>query len=178
MFFKMRSACFVAALSMVLSVAAVASAKYKAQNAKVLVHAKGPAGMKIEGKSSNLVIDESDTTVTFKTFLNSIDTENGQRNKHMQERFECDKHPNITLTVDKDKIDTKEKSDTHVKGSLKFHGVSKEVNVTYSVKGKHVHAAFGPFNVSDHGIDEKKLCAFGVCADKMVKVEVDFDLKD
>ena len=177
MFLKMRSAYFVATLSAVLSVAAVASAKYKAQNAKVLVHAKGPAGMKIEGKSSNLVIDETDKTVTFKTFLNSIDTDNGQRNKHMQERFECDKHPDITLTVDKDKIDEKEKKNASVKGTLKFHGVSKQVDVTYTINGKHVRAAFG-LDVKDHKIDEKKLCAFGVCAQSEVKVEVDFDLKD
>jgi len=176
MFFKMRSAYFVAALSTVLSVAAVASAKYKAQNSKVLVHAKGPAGMKIEGKSSNLVIDEGEKSVTFKTFLNSIDTENGQRNKHMQERFEAEKHPDMTLTVDKDKIDEKEKEKAKVGGTLKFHGVSKPVDVLYSVKGKHVHATFN-INVGDYGIDEKKLCAFGVCADKNVGIEVDFDLK-
>jgi polyisoprenoid-binding protein YceI len=175
MFFKMRSAYFVAALSAVLSVAAVASAKYKAQNSKVLVHAKGPAGMKIEGKSSNLVIDEGEKSVTFKTFLNSIDTDNGQRNKHMQERFEAEKFPDIKLTVDKDKID--EKKGGKVSGSLKFHGVSKPVEVSYAVNGKHVHASFG-LNVGDYGIDKDKLCAFGVCAQSDVSIEVDFDLKD
>jgi polyisoprenoid-binding protein YceI len=168
---------FVATLSAVLSVAAVASAKYKAQNSKILVHAKGPAGMKIEGKSSNLVIDETDKTVTFKTFLNSIDTDNGQRNKHMQERFEADKHPDMTLTIDKDQIDEKDKKDAKVKGTLKFHGVSKPVNVTYSISGKHVHANFG-LSVTNHNIDKDKLCAFGVCAQSDVTVDVDFDLKD
>jgi polyisoprenoid-binding protein YceI len=175
MFFKMRSAYFVAALSTVLSVAAVASAKYKAQDAKIQVHAKGPAGMKIEGKSSKLVIDEDDKTVTFKTFLNTIDTDNGQRNKHMQERFEADKHPDIKLTIDKDKIDAG-KGGT-APGTLNFHGVSKKVEVKYSVKGKHVHASFD-FDVTNHGVDKEKLCAFSVCAKTDVGVEVDFDLKD
>jgi len=175
MFFKMRSAYFVAALSAVLSVAAVASAKYKAQDAKILVHAKGPAGMKIEGKSSKLVIDEDDKSVTFKTFLNTIDTDNGQRNKHMQERFEADKHPDIKLTVEKDKIDAAKGGS--VPGTLTFHGVAKKVNVKYDVKGKHVHAAFD-FEVTNHGIDKEKLCAFSVCAKSEVAVEVDFDLKD
>jgi len=175
MFFKMRSAYFVAALSAVLSVAAVASAKYKAQDPKILVHAKGPAGMKIEGKSSKLVIDEDDKTVTFKTFLNTIDTGNGQRNTHMQERFEADKHPDIRLTVDKDKID--EKKGGTVPGTLRFHGMSKKVDVKYDLKGKHVHAGFN-FDVTSHGIGKDQLCAYHVCAESAVAIEVDFDLKD
>src|SRR4051812_35902270 len=100
MSFKMRSTYFAAALSAVLTVAAVASAKYKAHDPKILVHPKGPAGMAIEGKSNKLMIDEDDKNVTFKTFLNTIDTDNSMRNKHMQERFEGDKFPEIKLIVE------------------------------------------------------------------------------
>ncbi|MEI9938142.1 MAG: YceI family protein [Pseudomonadota bacterium] len=173
MFFKMRSAYFVAALSAVLSVAAVASAKYKAQDPKIQVHAKGPGGMKIDGKSPKLIIDEDDKSVTFKTFLNTIDTGNGMRNEHMQERFEAAKYPDIKLTVDKDKID--DKKGGSLPGTLTFHGVAKKVDVKYDVKGKHVHAGFN-FDVSNHKIDKDQLCAFHVCADSAVSVEVDFDL--
>ncbi len=69
MFFKMRTAYFVAAISSVLTVAAVASAKYAVDAPKIQVHAKGPAGMSIEGVSNTLKVDEDDKTVTFKTFL-------------------------------------------------------------------------------------------------------------
>jgi polyisoprenoid-binding protein YceI len=178
MFFKMRSAYFVAAVSAVLSVAAVASAKYKTEKPQIVVHAKGPAGMKIEGKSSKLVIDEDDKTITFKTFLNSIDTGNGQRNTHMQERFEAAKFSDIRLTLDKAAIDTKEKEGKVVDGTLTLHGKTKNgVKVKYDLKGKHVHAKFD-FDVTQHGIDKDQLCAFHVCADPAGWVEVDFDLKD
>jgi len=174
MFFKMRSAYFVAAISSVLTVAAVASAKYKPRTPKVFVHAKAP-GMKIEGVSSNLVIDETDKTVTFKTFLNSINTGNSMRNTHMQERMDAKNHNDITLTVDKDKLDTK-KGGT-VQGILNFHGVKKTYPVNYTVNDKHVTGSFG-FNVNGHGIGDDQLCAFHVCADSNVTIDVDFYLAD
>jgi polyisoprenoid-binding protein YceI len=172
---KIRSVYFTAAISAVLTVAAVASANYKAENPKIIVHAKGAGGLAIEGKSSKLMISEDDKTVTFKTFLNTIDTGIGKRNEHMQERFQADKFPDITLSVPKDKIDTK--GGGSVPGTLKFHGVEKPVTVKYTVKDKHVEASFS-FNIKDHGITDKDVCAFGVCARPDVSVDVDFGLKE
>src|SRR4051812_22632699 len=99
MLFKMRSAYFVAAISTVLTVAAVASAKYKAENPKIQVHAKGPAGMSIDGVSSTLKIEQDDKNYKFKTYLNTIDTKNSKRNDHMQDRLEAKKFGEIVLAV-------------------------------------------------------------------------------
>jgi polyisoprenoid-binding protein YceI len=175
MFFKIRSIYATAALSAVLTVAAVASAKYKAGSPQIVFHAKGAGGLAIDGKSSKLMISEDDKTVTFKTFLNTMDTGIGKRNEHMQERFEADKFPDITLSVPKDKID--DKGGGSVPGTLTLHGVSKPVTVNYKVSDKHVKADFA-FNVKNHGIDDKKLCAFSVCARPDVTVEVNFDIKE
>jgi polyisoprenoid-binding protein YceI len=179
MFLKMRSAYFAAVISSVLTVAAVASAKYAAQNPKIQVHAKGPAGMSIEGVSNTLKIDEDDNNVRFKTFLNTIDTKNAKRNDHMQDRLEAKKHGEIVLSVAKNAIDAK-KGGT-VPGKLKFHGIEKDVSVKYDVSGKHVHAAFG-FDVTKHGVKEEDLCfepkTKSICAKTHVDVDVDFDLKD
>ena len=205
MLFKMRSAYSIAVLSAALTVAAVASAAYKAENAEVLVHAKGPLGLSIDGKSKKLIIEENDKTVTFKTFLNSIDTGNSMRNEHMQKRLgkvakkdaqgKCERdtegkpvweekpHLEIKLSVPKDKIDPA-KGGT-VEGTLSFHRVSKPQKVTYSVAGNRVSASF-EFNVHDfftpnEGYSkedkEKLLCNTGVCAKPEVKVEVKFDYK-
>ncbi|HYQ43012.1 MAG TPA: YceI family protein [Polyangiaceae bacterium] len=177
MFFKMRSAYFVAAACSILTVTAVASAKYKLQNQQIQVKASGPGGMEINGKSSNLVLDESDTTLSFKGFLNAVNTGNSMRNGHLQERFDAkeDKFNAVVLTIPKDAIDEKVKSNAKVKGTLKFHNQTKPVDVTYSVnEKKHVNASFS-FNVTDHGIDPKKLCYLGVCAKETVKIIVDFD---
>jgi polyisoprenoid-binding protein YceI len=179
MFLKMRSAYFAAVISSVLTVAAVASAKYAAQNPKIQVHAKGPAGMSIEGVSSTLKIDEDDNNVRFKTFLNTIDTKNSKRNDHMQDRLEAKKHGTIVLSVAKSAIDAKKGGS--VPGKLTFHGVEKDVTVKYEVSGKHVHAGFG-FDVTKHGVKEEDLCfepkTKSICAKTHVDVEVDFDLKD
>jgi polyisoprenoid-binding protein YceI len=179
MFFKMRSAYFVAVVSSVLTVAAVASATYGAQNPKIQVHAKGPAGMSIEGVSSTLKIEEDDKNVKFKTFLNTIDTKNSKRNDHMQDRLEAKKHGSIVLSVAKTAIDAKKGAS--VPGKLLFHGVEKDVTVKYEVSGKHIHASFG-FDVTKHGVKEEDLCfepkTKSICAKTHVDVEVDFDLKD
>ena len=179
MFFKMRSAYFVAAISTVLTVAAVASAKYKAQDPKIQVHAKGPAGMSIDGVSNTLKIEQDDKFYKFKTYLNTIDTKTGKRNDHMQERLEAKKHGAIILSVPLTLVDPKKSGS--FKGQLMFHGKEKEVDVTYSVNGKHVHATFG-FDVTKHGVKEEDLCfepkTKSICAKTRVDVEVDFDLKE
>ena len=193
MFFKMRSAYSVATISAILTAAAVASAAYKAENPSVVIHAKGPLGLNIDGKSSKLVVEEGDKTVSFKTFLNTIDTGNGMRNTHMQKRlghgFNADGKEvemfEIKLSIPKDKVDSKKSGS--VTGNLSFHGVSKPVKVEYSIDGsKHVSAKF-EFNVFDHfpvtpkfSADDKDklLCNTGVCAKPEVKVEVSFDLKE
>jgi hypothetical protein len=200
MFFKMRSACYAAAISTVLTVAAVASAKYAASAPKILVHAKGPAGMSIDGESKTLKIDENDNTVTFRTYLNTIDTKNGGRNTHMQQRLgkivkkdtdgkpkkdkdgkvEMQDHFEISLSVPKDKLDLTKGSGT-VPGTLSFHAVSKAVTVKYELsKDKHVKASFG-FDVIQHGVKEEDLCfepkTKSICAKARVEIEVEFDLK-
>jgi hypothetical protein len=184
MFFKMRSAYSVAAISAILTVAAVASAKYKAESPKVQMHAKGPAGMSIDGTSSTLNISEDDKTVNFTTFLNTIDTKNSKRNEHMQKRLGYVKKGDkdveafeIKLSVPKDKVDPKKGGS--VGGTLTFHNQSKPVTVKYDVSGKHIHATFG-FDVTKHGIAEEDLCfepkTKSICAKTNVEVEVDFDL--
>jgi len=203
MFFKMRSAYSVAVLSAALTVAAVASANYKAENAEIVVHAKGPLGMSIDGKSNKLIIDENEKTITFKTYLNTIDTGNGMRNEHMQKRMgkvikkdahgkaERDgdgkpvtvDHFDIKLSVPKDKVDPA-KGGT-VDGTLTFHKVSLPTKVNYSVNGNRVSAKF-EFNVNDFfpvtdgftkAEKDKLLCNTGVCAKPEVKVEVNFNFK-
>jgi hypothetical protein len=201
MLFKMRSAYSIAVLSAALTVAAVASANYKAENAEIVVHAKGPLGLNIDGKSKKLIIEENDKTVTFKTFLNTIDTGNGMRNEHMQKRLgkvakkdpqgKCEmkdgkpiweEHLEIKMSVPKDKIDPKGGT---VDGTLTFHKVSKTTKVAYEVDGNRVKAKF-EFNVHDFfpvneafskDDKEKLLCNTGVCAKPEVKVEVGFNYK-
>ena len=174
MFSKIRTVYLTAAVSAVLTVAAVASAAYKADNTKIVFHAKGPGGLAIEGKSSTLKIKEDEKSIVFTTFMNTLDTGIGKRNEHMQKRFKASDFPTIALTVPKDKADPKKGG--NVPGTLDFHGVKKPVAVKYSVDGKHVSANFG-FNIKDHGITDDDVCEMHVCAKPDVTVNVDFDLE-
>ena len=171
--FKIRSLYFTAAMSAVLTVAAVAAAKYKVEKPSIVFHAHGPGGLKIDGKSSTLKVSEDDKSITFTTFMNTMDTGIGKRNDHMQKRFKGADYPDITLTVPKDKADPHKSGSFG--GTLKFHGQTKPVTVTYKVDGKHINASFG-FNVKDHGITDDDVCELGVCAKPDVAVEVNFDV--
>jgi len=172
---KIRSFVFTAAATAVLTVAAVAAAKYKVEKPSIVFHAHGPGGLKIDGKSSTLKVNEDDKSITFTTFMNTMDTGIGKRNDHMQKRFKAADYPDITLTVPKDKADPK-KSGT-VPGTLKFHGQSKPVSVKYKVDGKHIEANFA-FNIKDHGITDDDVCELGACAKPNVDVEVNFDVSE
>ena len=190
MFFKMRSAYFVATLASVLTVAAVASAKYSVTAPKILMKAKGPVGVKIDGESNDLTFIEGETNFIFKTKLSKMDTKNPGRNEHMKTRFEASTFDEITLSVPKDKVDIsntpkdKEGNDVPrwVKGTLKFHGIEREkLVIGYTVKDKRVNAFF-TFDVLKHNIPEKNLCfeprTKSICAQKDVELKVEFTVKE
>ena len=180
MSFKLRSVYTTAIISGLMTVAAIASAaKYKADNAEILVHAKGPGGLSIDGVSKTLKIKDEDGKLTFVTFLNTIDTKNAKRNEHMQDRFEEKKHGVIKLKVDKSKVEGK--SGGTVDGELTFHGTTKPVKVNYKKDGAKVKADF-KFKVTDYGITDEALCfepkTKSICANPEVAIEVSFDAKD
>jgi polyisoprenoid-binding protein YceI len=172
--FKNRVAYFAIVLSGLTSVT-MAFAKYKIDKPSISFHAHGPGGLKIDGKSSSLKIDEDEKTVTFKTFMNTLDTGIGMRNDHMQKRFKAGDYPEITLTVPKDKANPKAGGSTPA--SLTLHGQTRPVTVRYKVDGNHIDATFD-VNLNNHGITDEDLCELGVCAKPDVAVEVRFDLSE
>jgi hypothetical protein len=175
MFFKMRSAYFVAAMSTVLTVAAVASAKYGAHKSHIAFTATGPLGMGIEGTVEKLAVEEDDKTITFKTSIADVKTGIPQRDSHLKTIIK--EHP-VKLVLSKDQLDSKPKKGGTVTGSLTLNNKKKDVPVKYDIDGaKHVTATFD-FDLTKHGVDKDALCKLGVCAKPNGTVKVTFDLTE
>jgi polyisoprenoid-binding protein YceI len=106
----------------------------RAGESSVRVLARGPAGLRIEGKSSQIDFEEDASALTFKVPLAPIDTGIGLRNRHLRESLEVDKFPDATLRVKLADLEfPKEGSPvgSQVTGELMLHGHSRPVPVHY-----------------------------------------------
>jgi len=186
MSFRNRYAAAAAALAVsAMTYAVVASAKYKfAGDQGVQFLAQGPAGMKINGTSSDLKSEEADGKITFKASLQNLNTDEptGLRDKHLRKYLDVEKYKDATLVVDSSKINVPEdKKETEGDASGKFtlHGVTKDLNFKYKLKrtGSDLHAR-GSFkiNIEDYKIEQP--CYMKVCVQPVVEVKVKFKLRD
>jgi polyisoprenoid-binding protein YceI len=100
----------------------------------VTVLARGPGGLRIEGKSTEVSLAEEASVLLFKVPLAPIDTGIGLRNRHLREILEVDKFPDATLRVRRAELEfPKERSpvESQVTGELMLHGHSRPVPVHY-----------------------------------------------
>jgi polyisoprenoid-binding protein YceI len=99
---------------------------------EVTVLARGPGGLRIEGKSTEVSLAEEASALLFKVRLATIDTGIGLRNRHLREFLEVDKFPDATLRVRRADLEfPKEGSpvESQVTGELMLHGHSRPVLV-------------------------------------------------
>ena len=125
----------------------------------------GPA-VDFTGTTSSLKVNDDGSKLTFTSDLNKLDL--GLRKSHFNKHFECEKHGEIKLVIDKSKLKAPEKgsADGSVDGMLTLHGVSKSVNVKYSVKREGSDLLLGKgyglkpltfsFKYKDFGVKEIK----------------------
>jgi len=132
------------ALAVVASVsgsAVAAAALSGATNSAVTFTATGPGGLKIEGKTPELSVDEKDGRVTIAVALANLDTGIALRNKHMRDKYlEVAKFPRAELVIARSdlKLPTEASPGAQAQGtapaSMTMHGTTKPVTVTFSVK--------------------------------------------
>ena len=119
--------------------------------------------------------DFKGTEFYFEVDLNTVDTDNGLRNRHMRENYlHTDKYPMTTFEgkiIESKKIDEKH-YEVKAKGMFQVHGVSKEKTIEadiyvygeiYHVKTKFV------VTLTDHKIEVPSLM--------LVKIDPDIDLR-
>lgn len=115
--------------------------------------------------------------LVFSAKMSNVDL--GERTSHMREDCHADGHPDITLTVDKDKLkipDDNQRVVGDVPGSLKFHGQTKNVRLKYVAKRTgsdyHIKDAEFTFDYTSFGIP--KICRFKgtICVEPRVTIKV------
>jgi polyisoprenoid-binding protein YceI len=126
--------------------------------------------------------DFSDAKIRFEAYVNSINTNNEQRDNHLKSAdfFDAENHPEMTF----ESISVKKISDfeMQVKGNLTLRGVTKEVtldviyNGTVSGFGDTTVAGFevrGKINRFDFGLQWNAVTeAGGVVVSNEVKIEI------
>lgn len=121
-----------ASLLLLSSIAQEAGAEERAGDVTVL--ARGPGGIRIEGRSTEVSLAEEASALLFKVRLATIDTGIGLRNRHLRASLEVDKFPDATLQVKLADLEfPKEGSpvESQVTGELMLHGHSRPVPVRY-----------------------------------------------
>lgn len=166
-----------------LLVAAVASAKLaKAGGANAGFKAAGPAGMNIEGSTSEVGVGEDGSNVTVIVGMSGLSTGISLRDKHMKEYLETEKYPTAELRVAKSALKVPgagASSSGDARGSMKLHGTAKDVTFHYTAKndgGVINVAGTTRVNMNDFGI--KTPSYLGVSVKPDVDISTKFAAKD
>jgi len=156
-----RKRLFVAAVSAGLCGISVAghAALSSSSDAHVGFQAAGPAGMTIEGSTTDLKVSENAGNIVIDVPLANLATGIALRDHHMKEKYlEVPKFPSTTLAVARSALKLPAadgRSEGDAPGTLTLHGQSHPVTVHYEVKGGAAgFSAKGKFrvNMNDYGI--------------------------
>lgn len=138
----------------------------------------GPAGLKIDGTSKDLTVDDDGSKILLKASVTNLETGMGLRNKHLKKYIGAEEWPAASLEVDKASL--KIPGEGEAKGKFRLHGVTKDKTFKYKVKrgAGGVLEVSGSFDVdiTEHKIE--KPCYLGVCTDTKVKVTASFKALD
>jgi polyisoprenoid-binding protein YceI len=177
------SAWVVAGFTTVLFPALAFGAFTKTGEASATFLAVGPAGLKIEGKTSDVEVSEADGKLKVAVPLGNLDTGIALRNKHMREKYlEVPKFPKAELVVDRASLklpaDGSETSGD-VKGQFTMHGQTKPASVHYSARlagGTYTVTGTAKINMKDFGVEVPSY--LGVTVKPEVDVSVRFQSAD
>jgi len=128
-------------------------------DARVVFDAAGPAGMKIEGTTSDINVAEDSGNVVITVPLANLTTGISLRDHHMRDKYlEVPKFPAAVLTIPRAALkfpNPSEKVEADAQGTITLHGQSRPVSVHYDTKDDgSTLAAHGTFrvNMNDFGI--------------------------
>lgn len=149
--------------------------------AEVTFHGKA-VGLKLVGTTQELACTDEGTRLVFDVKLDTLKTGIELRDRHMTEKYlETAKFPKATLTLDKATLVLPASGTQKGKttGVLKLHGKSKEVPVSFEIKGNqgsYAVKATMKVNYKDFGIEVPTY--MGVTVKPDLDVEVAFTAKD
>jgi polyisoprenoid-binding protein YceI len=168
-----------AALLAMVTFSLVAAAKLsKTGSASAGFHASGPAGLSIDGKTSDVEIADDGTTITITAKLSTIDTGVEIRNKHTKEDLETDKYPTATIKVARSAVKLGG-GEGDAKGTLTIHGQTKDVSFHYKAdkSGDVLDVKSSTkINVGDFGVKPRSYLGVSIKPD--VDIFANFQAKD
>src|SRR5262249_33990059 len=116
----------------------VAGAKVrKTGTSSTVFKVPGPAGLTIEGKTSEMTAVDDGTTVTITVPLGNGDTGISIRNEHTKKALETDKYPTTTLAVARSALKFPApgaETSGDATGKMTLHGQARDVTFHYSAK--------------------------------------------
>jgi polyisoprenoid-binding protein YceI len=170
-----------AALLAIASIALVADAKVsKVGGGSAGFHAKGPAGLAIDGKTSDVDVADDGTNILVTVKFANIDTGMEIRNKHTKEDLEHERFPTASLKVARSALKMGG-GDGDAKGSLTIHGVTKDVTFHYSASPSNNSGTLDvrgatTINVGDFGVKPRSYMSVSIKND--VEIFAYFQAKD
>ena len=151
----------------------------EATGGHVSFQASGPAGMKIEGTTSDLTLADKGDSVVITVPLANLSTGIGLRDKHMKEKYlEVAKFPSAVLNVARTALKVPaagDKVEIDVPATVNLHGQTRPVTIHYDAKRDgSTLVAHGKFhiNMTDFGITVPSY--LGVTVKPEVDVSADF----
>lgn len=146
-------------LAALLALPALAATQKKGDSSATFT-GKGPAGFKLEGKTSDLKLEDDGQVLRIIVPLENMKTGIDLRDRHMREKYlEVQKYPNAVLEVPwaEIKLPAEGQSTTAKgKGKMTLHGKTQEVPFTYTIhrKGNEYQVTGNtPLNIKSFGID-------------------------
>lgn len=169
-----------AAMLALVSFSLVAAAKLsKTGGATAGFKASGPAGLSIDGTTSDVAVADDGSTVTITVNLTNIKTGIELRDKHTKEHLETSRYPTAELKVPRSQLKLPGGGEGDAKGRMTIHGQTKDVTFhynasksgdTYDIKGTT------KVNINEYGI--KTPTYMGVGVKPNVGVFANFKAKD
>ncbi len=144
--------------------------------------ATGPAGLKINGSTSEVSVSEQSGKLSVTVQLGRLATGISLRDKHLKAHLETSRYPAAVLVVSRASLhapDAGKSTSGDANATLRLHGVTKNVRVHYSAKrtGSDVHVdGNASVNMKDFGIEPP--CYLGVCVKPDVTISTHFKVRD
>lgn len=151
--------------------------------AKAHFHASGPAGMGIDGNTSDVSVSDDGTTVKVVVALDKLATGVTLRDEHTRNKYiEVAKYPNATLSVARSALKFPADGATSTgdaQGTMNIHGKDKTVTFHYSASKKGAAITItgnAALDITDYGINVPSY--LGVTVKKDITVDVSFVAND
>jgi polyisoprenoid-binding protein YceI len=154
----------------------------RAGRSSVTVVARGPGGLRIEGKGSEVAFEEDGSALTFRVPLAPLDTGIGLRDLEMREMLEAEKYPAAVLRVPKASLTfpgEDHAAEETVDGELTLHGQSRPVKVHYRAElaRSEITKVRGSLQLDIRDFDVKAPSYLGITIAPKIEVKVELSVK-